>query len=459
MDTDTAQFAAQSETKTFFIKYNDPEEVADRLREPGVRIKPLLSKNMLVVQALPEKMKEIEKKLKKIDSPANPYQVRYNLYIIKLKSEIAYGIGLRDMELEEGTEENIQFLLQKDLVELAGKGVLSYLRSRLQQNQASMQRVAQPSLVAGIDTTSSLALNREVVNLAGDENLPSDEFNLKLTPEFVIQESEEVKTTIDFSSSSFIKSELTSSVKTKYNKPELIAVFSQRKESSNKTSLKSSGEDKQSNYFALYLAASPVGSLPDSNSSAFDLGGLGSLLEEKKVKPKRERIDVLYASSLGIDISVQNPEERQGFNFKIQNIGKSSNPYLQIGPDFYLMEELKLGTYLQVKDDKNRFKIGIKDRVKINNGIHLSAGYYPWFYNLTDKKIEEEKNWWVQSELKYKRLFLDLKYNEVETSVTENSWRGLVGCQIIDPFSIVVGIEKDQDEDKRIIGGITLESW
>lgn len=461
LDTSSPQFAAQSETKTFFIKYNDPEIVAVSLRERGVKIKTLISKNMLVIQALPEKMKEIEKKLKEIDSPANPYQVKYNLYIIELKSEVAYGLGLREMELKNDSEDNFQFLTPAGLVELAGKGVISYLRSRLEEDKANMERVAQPSLVTAIGNTASISLNREVFSLVNEEDsLTTEEFRLKLTPKAVIEESEEVLTNIDFNSSSFINSEFSSSFKTKYNKPELIAVFSQRKENFKKRSFKANEKDKQSKYFALYLAARPVGSLSDYNNSAFNLGRLDSILGEKNEnKAIREKIDVLYNSSVDIDISVQDPGKRNGFIFEIKEIDENNSPHLQFGPDFYLMENLKLGTYMQVTDEENRLKIGFKDRVKINNSIHLSAGYYPWFYSFTDEKIVDEKNWWFQSELKYKRVFLDLKYNEVEKSITENSWRGLVGCKLVDPLSIVLGVEKDEDEEKKYIGGFTLKSW
>ncbi|MGM0438345.1 MAG: hypothetical protein ACQEQD_08735 [Bacillota bacterium] len=461
VDTNSPQFAAQSESKTFNIKYNDAEKVAVRLREAGVKIKVLKSKNLLVVQALSEKMKEIEKKLKKIDSPANPYQVKYDLYVIELKSEVAYGLGLREMELKNDSEDNFNFLTPDGLVELAGKGVISYLRSRLEENKTNMERIAHPSLVTAMDRTASISLNREVISLVDKkEALATEEFSLKLTPENIIEDSEEILTTIDFKSSSFINSELSSNVKTKYNKAELIAVFSQRKGNSQNTSLKEVGKEKQSKYFALYLAARPVGSLSSQNSNAFNLGGLDNILGEKDIKKAiRERVDILYNSSMDIDISVQDPENREGFIFEINDIDEKNAPYLQFGPDFYLMENLKLGTYFQVKDEENRLKIGFKDRVKLNNGIRLSAGYYPWFYSFSDKKIVDEKNWWFQSELKYKKVFLDLKYNEIEKSITENSWRGLVGCQIIDPLSIVVGVEKDEDEEKNYIGGFTLKSW
>ena len=457
MNIDSAQFAAQSETKTFIIKHNDFEEIADRLREPGVRIKSLLSRNILVVHALQEKMKEIKKKLKKIDSPTNPYQVKYNLYIIKLKSERFYGMRLRDMELKKNNEDGSQFLTKKDLVEFAGEMGISYLRSHLEKSQLSMQKLVQSSLIAGIDTTASITLNREIVNLVEEKPDFIEKFTLKLTPESVIQKSKQVESTINFSSSAFTNSKVVSNIKTKYNKPELIAVFSQKKNKNKKTSFKSFKENRETNYFALYLTANPIGILPN-NDRVFNLDGLGNILDKKDVnEPTSERIDILYNSNIEIDILSQNSKERRGFNIKLRKQHKTNSFFFQIGPDFYLMDDLKLGTYFQVKDGTNRFKVGLKDRVKIRRGFYLSAGYYPWFYNFNDNKIVEEKNWWLQSRVKYKRVFLDLKYNEIETSIIENYWQGLLGWQISNPVSIVIGVKKDKDGKRKYIGGFNFK--
>ena len=459
VDTDSPQFAAQAETETYKIKYNNPEEIANKLSEPGVKIKPLLSKNMLVVQALPEKMKEIENRLNKIDSPANPYQVKYNLYIMELKSDIVDGLGLREMELKKDSEDNFWFLTQKNLVELAGEGVISYLKSRLQKTQASMKKIAQPSLIAGINNTASISLNKEIVNQNQEEFKSSEEFNLKLTPESVIPESEEVTTTINFNSSSVINTELSTSIKTAYNKPQLIAVFSQNKQSSNISSLNTVDNKEEFKYFAMYLAACPIGSL-SNNSRTFNLGGLNNLLQKKDInKPIRERMDILFNSDINIDISVQDQKEKRGFNFEIKEKNGNNSPYLQLGPDFYLLENLKLGTYFQIKDNINSFKIGLKERVKVSRGFQLTAGYYPWLYNINSNEMVNEKNWWIQSEFQYSRLFLDLKYSEFKSSILKSSWRGLIGCRVFQSWSIVAGVEKEKNEEKKFIGGLTIKTW
>ena len=456
--TKSPEFAAQSETEVFEIDYSDPKEVANKLKADDIKVKPILSENLIIVQALPAKMQEIEKRIKKLDSPQKPYQVKYNLFIVELKAETLYNIGIDEIEVD--SEEYFQFFTQKDLIEMAGQGVISFLRTSVFQSKSSFQKTAEPSLTVGIDSTASLNIGREII--AADEEGQEDikQLNLEITPEEIQTENKSILTTINYSSNTFMKTELNTNMRTGFRKPELIALFSKNTNKNNSSVLRSKKKTKSSQYFALYLAARPVGSLPNKNSQAYDMGSLGNILKERSVKSaKRYRLDIRYGEKYNLDFNFQSPINRLGMKVEVKKDPKKESFFVEIGTDYHLIEGLKFGSYYQVRDQKEKLKFGFNDRLKIKKGFHLSAGYYPVTFNLNSNKFSMTDGWWFKSEFNYKRLFLDLAYEEIETNDIKSSWEGLVGLKIFDPVYLTAGYKKNREDEETYIGGITIKNW
>jgi hypothetical protein len=124
-----------------------------------------------------------------------------------------------------------------------------------------------------------------------------------------------------------------------------------------------------------------------------------------------------------------------------------------------LIEDLKFATYLQFRDEQNKLKIGLKDRVEVAPGLHLSAGYFPIYYDISNNKITGEKNWWFGTEMYFSKLLLDFRYNEYKAETTESSYRGLLGYQLWEPAYIVIGLEGNRDNEREYLGGIRLRTW
>ena len=456
--TKSPEFAAQSETEVYEIDYSDPQEVAEKLKADDIKVKPILSENLIIVQALPAKMQEIEKRIKKLDSPQKPYQVQYNLFIVELKAEMLYNIGLDEIEVD--SEDYFQFFTQKDLIEMAGQGVISFLRASAFQSESSFQKTAEPSLAVGIDSTASLNIGREIISADTENEEEVEQLNLEISPEEINSDTKSILTTINYSSNTFMKTELNTTMRTSFRKPELIALFSKNTNKKNSSVLRSKKKTKGSQYFALYLAASPVGSLPNKNSQAFDMGSLGNILKERSIqKTNRYRLDIRYGEKYNLDFNYQSPINRLGMKVEVNKDPDKNLSLIEIGADYHLIEGLKFGSYYQGRDQKENLKFGFNDRLKIKKGFNLAAGYYPVTYNLNSNKFSMTDSWWFKTEFNYKRLFLDLTYEKIETNDTKSSWEGLVGIKIFDPVYLTAGYKKNREDQETYIGGITIRNW
>ncbi|MFW5788240.1 MAG: hypothetical protein ACOCV3_08250, partial [Halanaerobiales bacterium] len=319
----------------------------------------------------------------------------------------------------------------------------------------------EPVLTTAVNSTASLALSEDV-NYVDEDLLDfEDRIEIEITPVNVVENEERIKTEVQFVGSNNMNSALSTTVWTGYNSPELIGVVRdiQNKHSNSTAERKKEETDR---YFAFYLAAQPVSVLPEPGREVFNLQGLDELLfrKQKRAEPKREELRILYNSHPEISVNLQAPAEKRGLVFNLEESEENGGqPHIEVGPDFYLIEELKLGTRFEIKEQESKLRVGLNEKVEISPYLSFSGGYYPWFYNITEKNMTEESNWWVESEINYSRLFLNMKYNEYEKEDKENSWRSLLGWKITEPLSIMVGIEEDENEEQKYLGGISLRSW
>jgi hypothetical protein len=457
LDTDSPQFAARSETLIYRVKYRDSVELSKKINSPEVLIKTMADKNMLVIQALPEKIKEIKAKLARLDSPENPFQVKYDLFIVELKSGYISQLGFNKIDLN--SDQSFNFISRDNIIEVAGRGMISFLQTQLNNTESIIKGVAKPSLVASINNKVSMNIRKETINTS-DKNLnKNSEFELEITPENIDQTEREIYSKVNFNSSAFLKTQLTTTPKTKFSNPELIGAFSHNL-SHNKDSTLEIAETREVRYFAMYLAARPVGMLPAKGRTTFDIGGFNNILnQEEPSESAKSKIDILYNSGLNISLEDYDSKKKRDFIFDFRKENTNNSDSIKTGIDFYLIEDLKFATYLQFRDEQNKLKIGLKDRVEVAPGLHLSAGYLPIYYDISNNKITDEKNWWFGTEMYFSKLLLDFRYNEYKAETTESSYRGLLGYQLWEPAYIVIGLEGNRDNEREYLGGIRLRTW
>ena len=459
LSLDSPEFAAKAVTKVYPIKKVSAENIIEKINDDEVEVDLLENRDYIVIKALPEKMKEIEKKLLRLENERKPFQVKYNFYIVELQLNLINKFGLEGAETDKNHQNDFQFLKKGELMALAGGKINSNLVLNTDKEDNTYKKIAEPTLVSILNSKASMVLSEEIKYLKEDIGDYNSSLKLEIMPEKLVEKDKRIKTSLMFSSQNNIKSGLATTIWTDYNELELLGVLkNNRKKTSD--SFKKTEKNVNDKYFAFYMTAKPVSSLEESKRDAFVLEGLDQLLftQKEKEKPKKRRARLLYKDKKYSQILFELQTERFGLEIDSFN-QKEDYPDLNFGPEFTLLENLRLGIKFQIDDEEPSIKMGLKDKVPVSSFFSLTGCYYPIYYNFDQNNFSKENSWWLKSEISYSRFSLDLKYSELKEDNYKEKIEAMLDLKVKESFSITIGIEKIRNMNKTYLGGISLKNW
>ncbi len=450
--------AAMSETAVFQPQYRNGYTLVAELNQEGVEIKYLESKNLLIVQALPEKLQEIKAEYERLDSPDNPYQVEYSLKIIELTEGFISETGLNELILSS-EESEVQFFSKNRVLETGGFGHFSLINFDAALSSERIYLAAEPNLVTAFNHTARMEVIQETILAQQGSSGLDHHIVIELTPERITADKQRINSQVNIEITG--SSELNTNIWTASGETVLVGIinFAEEKRSGH---FYRNRDEKRQRSCALYLSASSIGSLPVEERNAFSLDGFDVLMgEEKSEINYRERLQVFWEQNsadggINYELSALNKERKWGFDLRVHNPANTLE-MLQLGPDFYVIDDLRLLTRLQMHETEDTLlKLGLGELLDISESFSLSADYFPLIYNVNQRQTTGDSYWSAEGEIRSAPLFLNLKYT------TENNMQplqGMLGSRLIGNMFVVAGASGNERSVEKVHLGLRFELW
>ncbi|MBS3793240.1 hypothetical protein KGY77_11435 [Candidatus Bipolaricaulota bacterium] len=412
------EFASHSERLIYKPRYLPAKELAQSLSIPEIRVEVLEETGHLLLQGLPEDLTRAERAIQKLDSEDNPYQVRFELTVIDIKQLKGREFELSAAELGSDTSGPLEFITSGQAIELLTADVFDLIEVTAKRSNEKNKSVARPSLVTALGETGSFSFSREVIYGGGwVDGLESAGLTTTITPIRKTRPEEEVKTSLELSVEG--SSEFSTTTWLKPGKRTFLGLLNLNQNYSNNSQFSHSSRQEERT-LALYITASPVGTLPEekthkssleservSKRPAMEMGGLGQLLFPEggyDFFSGRGSLQFLFDGSL--DLSLEDSGKGSGLEF----VSGETNGYLSFSFDFPMNEALQLeGRYTQLPGEGQKAALGLTDRFEFGPRLTLGVAYYPLIYQFA-KGIWNNPGGWVKLEYLSDQFFANILY-------------------------------------------------
>ncbi len=455
LDPSSPLFPHLARTDYFEVNYLPPVTAAHMLSSYGAQISHTPESNLLVVTASEDTMRDIEARLKYLDTGGSN-QITYRFDVVELKESQSSSLGLEELSLQLENSKNapFEFIHREDLLRLMQGIPPSILSIDSLLEQSNQLQLSSPTLVTTLNNRAVISLLEEATSLlkdSGNHETRRQGLKLSITPER-IDNKNRVLSEIALDTSSEIR-DLETKIWVEEGNHQLVGILRQQI-SSQKSELLYRKSRTEERFFALYVTAYPGSRNPGEDSlSTASMDGLGNLLW-KREEPLLENY-FMTTSELGSD-KLQSIAAAWWFNQNNRLELSGNENHYSICLERRLEENLRLG--LQVFNPREKggyLALGFSERVEVSPRVVLSAGFWPLVYDLSERELISSY-WQVKSELRGSKTLFQLDYSHEKDY---SSLQTTVGYRLFEPFYLLLGYSIDREGDERLVFGTRWELW
>ncbi len=457
-EKESAAYAASANTEIYRPSYIPAERLLKMVKSSHVEMIYLSEQDYILIRGLPKNIKKIKRVLAEIDSLDNPFQVKYQLTVIDISEREVSRRELIHSELNLDSKDISEFLAAGNLIEIAGKGIISQLDLLLEDREELNQSIARPALVTEIGEIGRLVLSKERIDYNIENNILEEEkFEVELLPERIDTENNRIATKIEFAVQGSSKLNTLTWLET--GKDTLLGVMSLVQSKSNRSNYGSAVE-KAKRQFAVFIKAVPLPNLTTDTSivanhsqiqNQIEIAGLDRVLwpdNKQNLSAWENKLQLFVSDNRKVDLDIMMKNKNN--DYSLEFISRQNDNFMALGIDGFYLQDLKLGGRLLYRDEEVLLGAGFSDMIDFGSGISASAGYYPVFYNFSEEKWDNNY-FWTELEYRAEPIFINFRYaNKFESE----PFRLLTGFDLIAQTQLLLGFTASREDISSYLLGL-----